>query len=120
MIYTSSVKKGYGRGKKMDSPTFNLDVPLLFDYKYGVYAARVWLKGKMFAGALHFGPIPTFDQEEPVIEIFVLDYDGDQLIRNIDFEILKFLRQIRKFANEDELKAQIRDDVVKIRDILSF
>ena len=117
MIYSSKIVKGYGRGRKIGFPTLNLVVPRPFVEKHGAYAVRVLIGDKEYAGALHFGPTPTFSDNSPTLEIFVLDYNADEPIEKIKFEILDYLRPIRRFANAEDLTAQITKDIAKIREI---
>jgi riboflavin kinase/FMN adenylyltransferase len=118
MRYSAKVIRGQGRGKQLGFPTFNLEIPPSFDYKFGVYGAKVWLEEQELMGALHFGTIPTFGQKNPVLEIHVLDYNGDQPFREISFEPLEYLRDIRQFPNPKELSIQVSNDVLKIRELL--
>ena len=41
-----------------------------FDLGNGVYAAWITIAGTKFRGALHFGPIPTFDETKKSLEVF--------------------------------------------------
>lgn len=118
-MYTSRVIKGKGRGKQIGFPTFNLAIPNDIDEKYGVYSAEVIINGKTYSGALHYGPIPTFDQKVPVLEVFVIDYTDDKLVHEISYQFIKLLREIRTFSSPYELKKQIAEDVKKIKAILS-
>jgi riboflavin kinase/FMN adenylyltransferase len=117
MKYSFPVIKGHGRGEKLGYPTFNLSIPEDFNEKFGVYTAFVWIRGKKYLGALHFGPLLTFDEAIISLEIFVLDYDNDQIIEKVDFELLSYLRPIKKFESEKELSAQIAEDIKNIRRI---
>lgn len=117
MIYTSKVIKGHGRGKQIGFPTFNLVIPKRFNKKFGVYVARVKIHKRSYLGALHFGYIPTFGLEDPSLEVYVLDYQNNEEIDELDFEIIKYIRPIRKFASVEELKKQIELDVQAVRSI---
>ncbi|MFA7253874.1 MAG: riboflavin kinase [Patescibacteria group bacterium] len=111
MKYVSEIIAGRGQGHLIGYPTFNLIVPDNFQYQYGVYAAKVKIGGKVYAGALFYGPIPTFGIEKPSLEIFVIDYFLDQTVHQLEFELLKYLRPAKKFMDQDKLTSQIKIDV---------
>ena len=48
---------------------------------------------------------------EPVVEAHILDFDGDLYDKDIKIEVLKQIRGEKKFANLDELRTQISEDV---------
>lgn len=117
MIYQSKTIKGFGRGKETGFPAFNLVVPKSFVKKPGAYCARVKINQKEYAGALHFGTIPTFNDPKPTLGVFVLDYKDNQPIEEIEFEILGYVRPILVFETPAALSAQIAKDIIKIRKI---
>jgi len=64
MKFESTQTKGKGRGKLMGFPTINLKIPANFELEDGIYAAKVNIENKVFVGALHYGPVPTFNEEK--------------------------------------------------------
>ena len=119
MKYTTKVVSGKGRGKRLGFPTFNLLFPQTFNLRHGIHASWVWVKGKKYPGALHYGPIPVFKQQAPTLEVFVINYHASIPISTIDFEPVKYLRPIKNFASKGALKSQIAKDVAAVRTILS-
>lgn len=117
MQYQGEVIKGKGRGKSVVKfPTFNLKIPAGFDAREGVYACHVWIGGVKYRGALHYGPTPTFDEKENVLEIFVLNYeDAEDPITTLTFELGPFLRPVATFTDPQKLRAQIALDVQRVR-----
>lgn len=116
MKYQCEVIKGKGRGKSVVGfPTFNLAIPDNFDEKEGIYSCRVWIHDREYAGALHYGVTPTFDQEEITLEIFVLEYESDEPVKQLTFELGSYLRPIATFLNPKDLRAQIALDVARVR-----
>ena len=115
MKFTTQVIKGQGRGKTLGFPTFNLEIPANFSAKPGIYAGWVWLKDQKYLGAFHYGPIPVFSQPDLHLEVFVLDYNSDQSLTHLDFELLRYLRPVRKFASPQALSTQISRDVAQVR-----
>lgn len=118
MRYASTVIKGFGRGKTLGFPTFNLVIPNGFDFEFGIYAAWVWIDGEKYQGAMHYGPIPTFDLEKPSLEIFLLNYSKNEPVAQLEFEIVEFIRGIIKFSQPTELQNRIKEDIDEVRTIL--
>lgn len=83
----------------------------------GIYAAWVSISGKTFAGALHYGPVPVFGQDEHTLEVFLLDTTGNDIEDTSKIEItpVKRLRDVRNFGTQDALVVQIRKDVEDVR-----
>ena len=119
MRYTTTIVKGKGRGQRVVGfPTFNLKIPETFDLPHGVYACTVWFDNKQYAGALHYGPTPTFDDQAPTLEIFVLDYapaPKDERPSELIFEPGLRLRPVATFLSASQLHDQIENDIQRIR-----
>ena len=126
MKFESTHIKGKGRGKPMGFPTINLKIPDGFELKDGIYAAKVNIEKKVFKGALHYGPVPTFSEEEKSLEVYLIEVTNEDLINygfeNLDgklikIEIIKYLREIIKFKMVKELVKQIEEDVKNIQEL---
>ncbi len=118
--FTSRVISGHGRGKRLGFPTFNLTIPKQLSADFGVYACRVWIAGRAYAGALHYGPVPTFNEALTTLEVYVLDYDSDGPVEQLQFELVDFIREIQQFSNGEELTRQIALDVQQVRGAYSI
>lgn len=119
MKFSSTQIKGKGRGKPMGFPTINLKIPMNFKLKNGIYAAKVNINNTIFNGALHYGPVPTFNESEKSLEVFLLGTNNEELknlnVKIIKIEIVKYLRPIIKFDLKEELIEQIKEDVSNIQ-----
>lgn len=97
-------------------------VPANFELEYGIYAVWVTLQSLKFKGAMHWGPIPTFDDTAPSLEVFLLGLEGQDLSNTdtacIEVDVVERLREILKFSSMVELTAQIDKDVSAVRKIL--
>lgn len=114
MKFISHQVKGRGRGKLLGFPTINMHIPENFKLEEGIYAANVEIEGKVYKGALHFGPIPTFNEDENVLEVFLIDADENFHLQDsskLNVEIKKRLRDIIRFENPYGLVKQIEKDV---------
>ncbi len=119
MKFESTHIKGKGRGKPMGFPTINLKIPDGFELKDGIYAAKVNIENRIFKGALHYGPVPTFNESEKSLEVFLLGSTNNEL-ENLDekiikVKIVKYLRPVIKFKSKEELIKQIKEDVRLIK-----
>jgi riboflavin kinase/FMN adenylyltransferase len=85
---------------------------------HGIYAVRVYVDGKTCAGAAYLGTRPTFDDGAPMLEVFLLDFEGDLYGRRITVEFIDFVREDMKFASVEALKEQIARDCDRARAIL--
>ena len=118
-----TVLRGAGRGRQLGFPTANLrpDRPLLL--ATGVYAATATIHGEGTAWAaslpavVNVGYRPTFDNEY-WIEAYLLDFEGDLYSATLELAFVSRLREERRFAGIDALKAQISRDVEAARAVL--
>ncbi|AZR72397.1 riboflavin biosynthesis protein RibF [Anoxybacter fermentans] len=114
------VVRGDGRGHQLGFPTANLS--LAVDYvipDYGVYAGYIIVHGKRYQAVANIGVRPTFAKSDLSIEIHILDYSGNLYDEIVEIELIKKIRSERSFDSIDELVAQIKDDIVSTRQILS-
>lgn len=117
------VVKGDGRGSTIGIPTANLEVEGEAFPPLGVYAVTVRAPGLEHVPAvMNYGLRPTFQQagDHAVFEIHVLDRDDLELYgQRMEVSIHAFLRRERRFADSDELVAQIQDDIAQGREALA-
>jgi len=110
-----TVMKGDGRGRTIGVPTANLDSESTLMPSPGVYATRVRIDGSLYAAATNVGTRPTFSRSEKVhIESHLLNFTQDIYGRRIEVSFLKKIRDEKKFASVDELKAQIALDLEQV------
>lgn len=102
------VCRGQGLGKVLGFPTANLSYPperLL--PKFGAYFVRVILNGEVYCGLANVGCKPTFDYDKPLVEVFINQFSRDIYGALLTVEFLHFLREEKKFASPEALKAQL-------------
>ena len=116
------VVHGDGRGRRINLPTANISfstqklIPA-----NGIYASWAWVGGDRYLAATNIGINPTFtpDKQTRSVEAYLLDFDRDIYSQEVKLEFVARLRDEMKFASVDGLLAQIHDDIVKTREILS-
>ncbi len=114
--FTAKVITGDGRGHEIGFPTINLDITNLdLNLDFGVYASRVSVNGKIYAGAMNYGPRPTFNKNLPAMEVHLLNFLGDLYNIEVEVEILGKIRDVEKFNSKEELIEQIKKDVEAVK-----
>jgi riboflavin kinase / FMN adenylyltransferase len=109
---------GAKRGAGLGFPTANIALVPGTALAHGIYAVRVHLEGDVHAGVAYLGTRPTFDNGAPVLEVFLLDFEGDLYGREIEVEFIDYLRGDRHFRNVEDLKAQMSADCARAATIL--
>lgn len=110
------VVRGAQRGRLLGFPTANIAVGAdLAIPAFGVYVSRVYVGETAYPAVTNIGRRPTFDDGPPTVEPHLLDFDGDLYDQELRVELLVRLRGEQKFANVEELVAQIRRDVAAAR-----
>lgn len=114
------VVKGDQRGRQLGFPTANLAIAerrlIPAD---GIYAVRVKIGDAWYGGAANIGIRPTFDHGHRLVEVYVLDFDGDLYDQVIEMQFIKRLREERKFDSIDALIEQMKQDVEETRRVLT-
>ena len=113
-----TVERGAGRGKGLGFPTVNLPLAKGQDIAHGIYAVRVEHKGHCYAAAGYVGPRPTFGGGEPVLEAYLLDFEGDLYGEEVEVEFIEKLRHDATFADGEALAAQMHHDCAQVRSLL--
>ena len=112
-----TVVPGSGRGRRLDHPTTNLATGDQVCPADGVYAGRADVAGAEFPAAISIGAKPTFAGEARTVEAHLIGASGDYYGRAM---VLRFLRRLRgqvRFDDAEALRAQMRKDVQRVREI---
>ena len=112
------VEAGARRGRTLGFPTANVGGVTTLLPKDGVYAVRATVDGVRHAGAANVGPAPTFGVDARTVEVHLLDFAGDLYGRPLDVAFVDRLRDTRRFAGVEELRAQLAADVAAARFVL--
>ncbi len=118
--YSGCVIHGLENGRKWHYPTINLaDIHPVMSIEAGVYAAKVKVAEKTLAAMLYCGQRPTLNLTEPVVELHLLDFQGDLYGQQVEFVVLQRVRGEQKFASVEELVSQLRRDEAAVRELLA-
>lgn len=110
MKFTARVIPGKGRGKRIGIPTVNLLPPKNFSLEHGIWACWAYISKQKFPGALHWGPVPVFGEEEPSLEVHLLRNTPD-IPKSIEIEAVTYLRPVMNFKTAEKLKKQVEKDI---------
>ena len=107
-----TVVHGEKRGRELSYPTANIDLQNQHKIvpKQGVYLVKSKLNGLVVYGMMNIGTKPTFDTSTPSIEVHFFDWNDDLYGQAVQVELLKWVREERKFSSVEELQAQIQAD----------
>ncbi len=112
------VIKGRQRGgSQLGFPTVNIKLHDELCPKLGVYAVAVETVKGDFKGVANIGFSPTFGDHQFTIEVHILDFNHDIYDTRIRVNMIKRLRDEKKFAGIRELSDQIKKDIQKAKEI---
>lgn len=111
-MLTGKVIKGQNLGEKIGFPTANIFIKESYKLipKTGAYIVSSTIKGVKVYGMMNIGYRPTVSGKHQTIEIHFFDLNKDLYDKKIKVEVLKFLRNEKKFDSVDELKEQLQLD----------
>lgn len=110
-----TVVRGDGRGLGLGFPTANLGRPRNQAPAPGVYAATAVIAGRSWPAAVNVGVLPTVGADRPLtVEAHLVGYAGDCYGADLALDLTARIRDERRFASLDELKAQIARDIAAV------
>lgn len=103
---------GHGRrlGRELGFPTANLAVPEDVAVADGVYRARAEVEGRVYDAMSNLGRNPSVGGVERRLETHLFGFSGELYGRLLRVELLEKIRDERRFASVEELRAQIERD----------
>lgn len=110
------VKHGDKRGRTINFPTINLVLPKRDYAILGVYAVSVRFESSrtVYQGVANIGYRPTINNDNDSrchLEVHLFDFDDTVYGNYLDVSFEKFIRTEKQFANVDDLKQAISEDV---------
>ncbi len=113
------VEKGRMMGKKIGFPTCNIDIKNYIVAKPGVYAVKVKILNsiKSYKGIANLGYRPTFNGKKILLEVNIFNFSGNLYNKKLSVEFLKFIRGEKKFNGVDDLRNQIKKDLLIVKKI---
>ena len=115
---SGNVIKGKSLGKRLSTPTANIDIDNVEFCFNGVFLGQIDKDNKSFFCIINFGPKPTFDDYRQSLEAHILDFDKNIYDQALSIKFLCKIRDQVKFNSVEELKNQINDDKNNARELL--
>ena len=110
-IIDGTVVRGAERGRELGFPTANLQTANELLPPAGVYATTAAINGIAWPSVTNIGMRPTFgDVDRMQVETHLLDATRDLYGARLRLSFVQRLRDERKFADVDALRAQIDAD----------
>ena len=111
---------GDKRGRTIGVPTANVRLGDYMRPAFGIYATRTRLPdGRVVNGVSSLGLRPMYALEEPLLEVWLFDFDEDLYGQTVETELVAFLRGEQAFPDLDALRIQIDADADAARAALA-
>ena len=109
---TGKVVNGDGLGKQIDYPTANIKIEENYKIipKDGVYYIKTTIDNKLYNGMMNIGHRPTIGSKEKSIEVNLFNFNRDIYDKIISINVIKKIRDEKKFSSIEALKAQLAKD----------
>lgn len=114
-VFSARVIPGAGLGKKLGFPTANLAIPA-HSIAPGIYAVHATVRGTTYWGLLHCGGRETVGLP-PSVEVWIEDFDEDIYGDEITVEVVKKIRETKRFGSVKALQVAIAGDVTALQNL---
>lgn len=111
------VRKGDKSAGEIGFPTVNLNPKKTGDIKEGIYSSQIKINGQVYLGVLFYGPRIVKNENNNVLEIHLLGFNGDLYGKILEFTIGEFVREVKNFKNIADLKKEIESDIEKVKEL---
>lgn len=105
------IVRGDGMGSQLGFPTANLETTNELIPAPGVYATYARVMGRRYRSVTNIGTRPTFGGRDQRIETHLLHFKKSLLKKAMRLQFMKRLRPEIRFAQPEELVAQIHRDI---------
>lgn len=113
---TGKVVYGNQLGRTIGIPTANLKLHRIKAALSGVYAVEAKLGEQVIFGVANVGTRPTIDDGiKAILEVHLLDFQQNIYGKTLQVVFRKKLRDEKKFASIDHLKAAISNDIAQAK-----
>jgi len=83
--------------------------------KTDLLKAKLDNKSKIIRGIANLGYRPTFDGKKILLEVHLFNFSGNLYDKHLTVEFLRFIRKEKKFKDVEQLKKQIKTDLLKAK-----
>lgn len=110
------VVRGDAMGRRLGWPTANIRFPRVRPAVDGIFTVQVLGLEAPWPGVASVGNRPSVDGRRILLEVHLLDFNGDLYGRHLEVEFLHRLRDQVRFSTLDALAEQIGRDVALARE----
>ena len=114
------VERGAGRGRTIGFPTANVGGVKTLLPAQGVYAGIARVGGSCYTAAINLGPNLTFGEQSVKFEVYLDEFDGDLYGTDLIVEFVDRVRDVRVFADVQQLTSQLAVDLEAVRECLAI
>lgn len=115
---SGQVISGQRLGRTLGVPTANIALEPTNRLAHGIYAVVARVDGRVFPAVASFGTRPTVDDGPPLLEVHLLDFDGDLYGCEMEVEFIERIRDELKFDSIPALVDEMARDKERARAIL--
>jgi riboflavin kinase/FMN adenylyltransferase len=119
-LVEGEIVAGKKLGRELGFPTANIVPDPSSRLKHGIYAVTMTVDGVTYGGVASFGRRPTFDDGPALLEVHLLDFDGDLYGKMAEVAFVDFIRGEEKFDSADALVAQMHRDAARAQEVLGL
>jgi riboflavin kinase/FMN adenylyltransferase len=114
LFIMGEVIHGKKYGRQLGFPTANLKLMDKIYPPFGIYGAKIKIEGdpKTYDAVVNIGKNPTLKDGELSVEAHILDFNEYIYGKKVIIELVKHLRNEKKFTSMEELKSAISNDVL--------
>ena len=106
------VIKGSQRGRLIGFPTCNIKLNSYMLPKLGVYSVLVQVNNLKKRGIANIGYRPTFNGKSLLLEVNIFGLNKNLYKKILKISFIKLIRAEKKFKNINQLKTQIKKDII--------
>lgn len=115
-VLAGEIQTGTGMGRQLIVPTLNLKTSQETLPKNGVYLTQTRVGDQTYGSVTNIGMRPTFEGTKLAIESHLFGFSQYVTSGPMEVRFWDRLRDERKFAGPDELKAQVLRDIEKAKE----
>jgi riboflavin kinase / FMN adenylyltransferase len=109
------VIKGKQLGRKIGFPTCNIKMNDYILPKLGVYSVKVMVNKLQRRGIANIGYRPTIKGKTILLEVNIFGLKANLYNKKMTVSFIKFIRPEKKFNDINQLKVQIKKDIIKVK-----
>ena len=109
------VKRGKQIGRKIGFPTCNIKLLSYIQPKLGVYSVWVHFDNLKKRGIANIGYRPTFNGKSLLLEVNIFGIKKNLYNKILKISFINFIRPEKKFKNINQLKYQIKKDIISAK-----